>query len=400
MRILALSLAIIILLGLLFNRTFDRLNLPGLLGMLLLGIIIGPNGFGLISEEILLISPDLRKIALIIILLRAGLGISKKNIMKVGVPAVKMSCVPVILEGLAVAAAAHLLLNLPFIEAGILGFIIAAVSPAVIVPEMLKLMERGVGMAKGIPTLILAAASVDDVFAITLFTAFMNLYGGENINILRQIVDIPLSIVIGIAVGTVLALIILWLFKKYSMRDTKKVLILLGVAIVLVGIEDFIYRFVPLAALLGVMAMGFVLLEKSPDVAKRMSNKFNKIWIFAQLLLFVLVGGEVNIQVAIQSGLIGVLIIVIGLLARSIGVMISLIGTNLNLKEKLFCVISFIPKATVQAAIGAIPLLAGVPSGEIILALAVLAIIITAPIGALGIRFSSNKWLETSDSTE
>lgn len=397
---MALSLAIIILLGLLFNRTFDRINLPGLLGMLILGIIIGPNGFNLLSEEILMISPDLRKIALIIILLRAGLGISKENIKKVGVPAVKMSCVPVIFEGLTVALVANRLLNIPFIEAGILGFVIAAVSPAVIVPEMLKLMERGVGMAKGIPTLILAAASVDDVFAITLFTAFLNLYGGENINILRVIVDIPLSVVFGIASGAILALIMIWMFKKYSIRDTKKVLILLGVAIVLVGIEDFVHRFIPLAALLGVMAMGFMLLEKSPEVAKRMSSKFNKIWIFAQLLLFVLVGAEVNIQVAIQSGLIGVVIISAGLIARSIGVLISLAGTNLIFKEKMFCVIAFIPKATVQAAIGAIPLLAGVPSGEIILALAVLAIIITAPIGALGIRITSSKWLEISDSTE
>ncbi|MCC5910624.1 MAG: cation:proton antiporter [Clostridiaceae bacterium] len=394
---MALSLALIILLGLLFNKTFDRINLPGLLGMLLLGILIGPHGFNLISDEILMISPELRKIALIIILLRAGLGLSKENLKQVGVPAVKMSCIPGIMEGLTVMGVAMYLLDMPIIEAGILGFIIAAVSPAVIVPEMLGLIERGIGKAKGIPTLILAAASVDDVFAITLFTTFLSLYGGEDINIFRQLINIPISIVMGIIFGAIVAMILVYLFKRFSMRDTKKVLILLASAIILVGIEDFVHAYVPIAALLGVMAMGFVLLEKSPEVAERVGSKFNKIWVFAQLLLFVLVGAEVNVQVAIQSGFIGVIIIAIGLLARSLGVWISLVGTELNVKERLFCVVSYVPKATVQAAVGAVPLAAGVPTGEIILALAVLAIIVTAPVGALGIRITSEKWLDGED---
>lgn len=390
---MALSLAGIILLGLAFNRAFEKIRLPGLLGMLLLGVAMGPYGFNLISQEVLTISSDLRKIALIIILLRAGLGLDKDALNKVGIPAIKMSCIPGIFEGLTIMLVATYLLNISRVEAGILGFIIAAVSPAVIVPSMLELIQRKVGEDKGIPTLILAGASVDDVFAITLFTAFLGLYGGGNVNLFRQVLNIPISIVLGIALGVLVGFLMVFLFKKYRMRDTKKVLIVLGSAIVLNSIEEFLEGWVPIASLLGVMTIGFILLEKYPLVAKRISNKFNKIWVFAQLLLFVLVGAEVNIYVAIDSGLIGLIIIAIGLIARSIGVLISVAGTNLNRKERLFCVISYVPKATVQAAIGAVPLAMGVASGEIILAIAVLSILITAPLGAIGIRATSDKWL-------
>lgn len=394
---MALSLAGIILLGLVFNRAFEKIRLPGLLGMLILGIAMGPYGFNLISKEILRISSDLRKIALIIILLRAGLGLNKDTLNKVGIPAIKMSCVPGIFEGLTIMLVATHLLNISIIEAGILGFIIAAVSPAVIVPSMLDLMERKVGEDKGIPTLILAGASVDDVFAITLFTAFLGLYGGGDVNLLRQVVNIPISIVLGIGLGVMIGFLMVFLFKKYHMRDTKKVLIILGFAIVLNSIEEFLEGFIPIASLLGVMTIGFILLENYPSVAKRVSNKFNKIWVFAQLLLFVLVGAEVNINVAIDSGFIGLIIITIGLIARSIGVLISVAGTDLNKKERLFCVISYVPKATVQAAIGAVPLAMGVASGEIILAIAVLSILVTAPLGAIGIRATSDKWLTVSE---
>ncbi|SDK12880.1 cation:proton antiporter [Natronincola ferrireducens] len=390
---MALSLAGIILLGLIFNRAFEKIRLPGLLGMLVLGIAMGPYGFNLISKEILTISSDLRKIALIIILLRAGLGLNKDTLNKVGVPAIKMSCIPGILEGLTIMMVASYLLGISRIEAGILGFIIAAVSPAVIVPSMLDLIQRKVGEDKGIPTLILAGASVDDVFAITLFTAFLGLYGGGDINLFRQVLTIPISIILGIGLGVMVGFLMVFLFKKYSMRDTKKVLIVLGAAIVLNSIEEFLEGFIPIASLLGVMTIGFILLEHYPFVAKRLSDKFNKIWVFAQLLLFVLVGAEVNIYVAIDSGFIGLIIIAIGLIARSIGVLISVAGTNLNRQEKFFCVISYVPKATVQAAIGAVPLAMGVPSGEIILAIAVLSILVTAPLGAFGIRVTSEKWL-------
>lgn len=394
---MALSLASIILLGLLFNKFFEKIKLPGLLGMLILGIILGPYVLNLISYEILSISSDLRKIALIIILLRAGLGLSKETLNKVGIPAIKMSCIPGIFEGLTIMFVASYLLNVSWIEAGILGFVIAAVSPAVIVPQMLDLINRRVGEDKGIPTLILAGASVDDVFAITLFTTFLGLYGGSNISLLRQLFNIPISIALGVILGVLVGLILVYLFKNYHMRDTKKVLIIIGAAIVLNSMEEFLEGTVPIASLLGVMAVGFILLEKYPTVANRMGSKFNKIWVFAQLLLFVLVGAEVNIYVAIDSGLIGLAIIVVGLLARSAGVLLSVAGTNLNFKERLFCVISYVPKATVQAAIGAVPLAMGVESGEVILAIAVLSILVTAPLGAIGIKATSDKWLTSNE---
>ena len=390
---MALSLGIIILLGLGFNKVFDKLKLPGLLGMLILGIIIGPYGINFISEDILKISSDLRKIALIIILLRAGLGIKKETLNKIGVPALKMSCIPGLLEGFTIMLVANRLLGMSKIESGMLGFIVAAVSPAVVVPQMLNFIQNKIGADKNIPTLILAGASIDDVFAITLFSTFLGLYSGGQVNVALKILDIPISIVLGILLGAIIGFIMIYIFRKYHIRDTKKALVLIGVAIVFTSLEDALKDIVPIASLLGVMTIGFILLEKHSGVANRLANKFNKIWIFAEILLFVLVGAQVNIHVALDSGAIGVLIITIGLLARSLGVLISLTGTNLSLRERLFCVIAYIPKATVQAAIGAVPLSAGVVSGDLILAIAVLSIIITAPLGAIGIKFAGNRWL-------
>lgn len=391
---MALSLAIIIILGLSFNKVFEKIKLPGLLGMLILGILLGPFGFDIIKEEILNISADLRKIALIVILLRAGLGIKKETLNKVGKPAIKMSFIPGLLEGFTIMVVSNYFIGLSLIEAGILGFIIAAVSPAVVVPQMLSFIERRKGEAKGIPTLILAGASIDDVIAITLFSTFLGLYGGSNINIAMQIFNIPLSIILGIVLGGMIGLIMIRIFKHYHIRDTKKALIILGAAIIFTSLEDALKDIVPIASLLGVMTIGFVILEKYSSVANRLASKFNKIWVFAELLLFVLVGAQVNIHVAVDSGLIGLLIIFIGLVSRSIGVLISLARTNLNMKERLFCVISYVPKATVQAAIGAVPLAAGVESGEFILAMAVLSIIITAPVGAIGIKITGERWLK------
>lgn len=390
---MALSLGIIVLLGLIFNKIFEELKLPGLLGMLILGMLIGPYGLDFISKEILDISSELRKIALIVILLRAGLGIKKETLNKVGVPAIKMSCIPGLLEGFTILFAASYLLGITRTEAGILGFIIAAVSPAVIVPSMLHLIQRRVGEQKGIPTLILAGASIDDVFAITLFSTFLGLYGSHNISILRQVMDIPISIALGILLGVVVGMSIVVIFQNFHMRDTKKVLILLGAAIIFTSIEDKLKAIIPIASLLGVMTIGFMLLEKYPKVANRLATKFNKIWVFAELLLFVLVGAQVNIYVALNSGLVGILIIAIGLLGRSAGVLISLARTDLNWQERFFCVLAYTPKATVQAAIGAVPLAAGIPSGEIILAISVLSIIITAPLGAIAIKATGEKWL-------
>ncbi|TDP90029.1 sodium/proton antiporter (CPA1 family) [Halanaerobium saccharolyticum] len=390
---MALSLALIILFALLFGRFFDRLKLPALLGMLLIGILLGPYGFDLISQDILNISSDLRMIALIVILIRAGLGIEKETLKKVGVPAVKLSFIPGLMEGAAVIIAAVYLLNFEFIEAGILAFIIAAVSPAVVVPQMLSLIEQGKGAAKGVPTLVLTGASVDDVVAITIFSAFLSIYGGQQINIYRQILNVPLAIFLGIILGTVIALFLIYIFKKYHIRDTKKALLILSFGILMNSLEHFLEGIIPIATLLGIMVIGFVIQERYSVLGKRLSSKFNKIWVFAELMLFVLIGAEVNIQLAFESGLLGLIIIAVGLTARSVGVLISLMGTELNLKERGFCVLAYTPKATVQAAIGAIPLAAGVASGELILALAVLSIVVTAPLGAAAIKTSGRHWL-------
>ncbi len=396
---MAFSLAVIIILGLIFNWIFEKMKLPGLLGMLILGVIIGPYGLNwlftdfLLTEDVIKLSSDFRKIALIVILLRAGFGIKKETLEKVGIPALKLSCIPGVMEGFAVTGLGMYFLDLPFIEAGMLGFIIAAVSPAVVVPSMLSLVERGKGKVKGIPTMILAGASIDDVIAITIFSTFLGMYGGKQINIGRQLLNIPISIILGTLIGAVIGLGLSWLFKKYSFRDTKKILIILSIAILYTKFEEVIEPYVHIASLLGVMTIGFIILEYYPKVAKRLSEKLNKIWVFAEILLFVLVGAQVNIYVAFDMGLIGIVIIAGGLLARSLGVWISLIGSELNPKERLFCVVAYTPKATVQAAIGAVPLAAGVVSGDLILAMAVLAIMVTAPLGAIGIKTTGEKWL-------
>jgi NhaP-type Na+/H+ or K+/H+ antiporter len=391
---MATSLAIIILFGLLANTLFTKMKLPGLLGMIIIGIILGPYVLNWISPDLLRVSGDFRQIALIIILLRAGLGISSDDLKRIGKPALKLSCIPGIFEGLTIAFISTRFLGFSFIEGGILGFILAAVSPAVIVPLMLDFQERKLGTNKGIPTLILAGASIDDVFAITIFSTFMGLYSGNHINIGIKLLNIPVSIILGIIIGIIIGFILVKVFERYHIRDTKKVLLILGCAILLNALEQVMKNKIEIAGLLGVMALGFILLEKRPIVAKRLSLKFNKIWVFAEILLFVLVGAQVNIAVAYNAGLQGLAIIIIGLIGRSIGVYISLLGTNLNWKERLFCIISYIPKATVQAAIGAVPLSIGVESGEIILAIAVLAILITAPLGAIGIKITGDKLLK------
>ncbi len=387
------SLAMMILLGLLTSYLFTRAKLPGLLGMLILGIVLGPHVLSWLEPDILNLSADLRKIALIIILLRAGLGISREDLRRVGPAAIRMSCIPGLVEGFTVAFVATWLFGLTFIEGGILGFILAAVSPAVVVPQMLDFMERGMGTDKGVPTLILAGSSIDDVFAITIFTTFLGLYGDSRVNIGLQVLSIPVSIVLGILLGLAMGLIMVGLFKRFPVRDTKKVLIILGSAILLTSIEAALKNTLEVAGLLGVMTIGFILLEKLPNVAKCQALKFNKIWIFAEILLFVLVGAQVNITVTFDAGLKGLLLIFAGLVGRSIGVLVSTLKTNLNFKERLFCVIAYLPKATVQAAIGAIPLGLGVPSGELILAIAVLSILITAPLGAIGIKISAPRLL-------
>lgn len=390
---MAVSLALIILIGLLANVVFSKIKMPGLLGMLLTGIIIGPFLLNLISDDMIKASADFREIALIVILLRAGFEISSKTIRKVGKTALLMSCIPALFEGAAITIFAPYLLNISYLEAAILGSIIAAVSPAVVVPYMIDFIQRGKGSEKDIPSLIIAASSVDDIFVIVIFSSLLGLYFGNNVNIALQLMEIPVSIVLGVAAGAVLGIILCKLFKSYHMRDTKKVLIILGISILLTWAENLLKNIIPFSSLLGVMTIGAVILEKYEVLAGRLSQKFSKIWVFAEILLFVLVGAQVDIRVAFNAGLSGVIVILMGLIWRSIGVYISLLGSGLNFKEKLFCIVSYIPKATVQAAIGAIPLSAGVKSGELILAVAVMSIIITAPLGAIGIKYFGEKYL-------
>lgn len=390
---MATSFALITLLGLLSGALFKRIKLPGLLGMIIVGVLIGPYGFSLLSEDILSVSDDLRNIALIVILLRAGLGIEKESIKKVGKPAIKLSFIPGVLEGLTITFLSIQFFDFSFIQGGILGFIIAAVSPAVIVPAMLDFIDRGMGKDKNIPTLILAGASIDDVFAITIFSAFLGIYAGGNINIGAQILTIPLSIILGVIAGLVIGWILIKVFQHFEIPSTQKMLFVLSAAILLTTFENAIKTKLEIAGLLGVMAIGFILFEKMPAVGRQLSATFNEVWVFAQVLLFVLVGAQVNIALAFDSGFKGIILIGFGLLARSLGVLFSLIGTELNKKEKLFSIIAYLPKATVQAAIGAVPLAMGVESGDLMLSLAVLSIVLTAPLGAILIKATGDKLL-------
>ena len=391
---MALSLALIILFGLAADYLFTRMRLPGLIGMLMVGILFGPHVFDLIKPELLRVSADFRMIALVVILLRAGLETKRDTLNRVGRTAITMSCIPAIFEGIAVMFAANMLLGISFLEAAILGSIVAAVSPAVVVPFMVNFIERGRGNDKGIPTLILAASAIDDVFVIVIFSVLLGIYSGGTTSIALSLLQIPFSIILGILTGIISGLIVYRVFVKYRPRATKKSLILIGISIILVWFEGVIQSTIHISALIGVMTIGFIILEKSEPMAHIISKKLGKVWIFAEILLFVLVGAQVDINVAWDAGLAGVLVILIGLIFRSIGTYISVMGADLNFNEKMFCVVAYIPKATVQAAIGAVPLAAGVVSGEIILAVAVLSIILTAPVGAIGIKFIGERVLK------
>lgn len=400
------SFAFFILIAIGLSKLFEKLRLPGLLGMILTGIILGEYSKNyivnilkldflepfFISDKILSISSDLRLCALIVILIRAGLGIDRVSLKKIGNVALKMACIPCLFEGFTIMIITHLLLGFPLPICGTLGFIIAAVSPAVVVPEMLSLKEKNLGKEREIPTLILAGASIDDIFAITLFSSFLSLSLGKNVNIYKEFLKIPLSIIIGIILGGVLGVILVKFFKKYHIRDTRKAIIFLMVGITFHQLETL--NIFPIASLLGIMTMGFIILEKYPILAKRLSTKFNKIWVFSEIILFVLIGAAVNIEVIFSSSSVGVIIVLIGLIGRMLGVGVSLFSSNLNKKEKLFCGLSYIPKATVQAAISGIPLAMGVPYGEILLAIGVLSIIISVPIGVIGIRIGQTRLLK------
>jgi NhaP-type Na+/H+ or K+/H+ antiporter len=391
---MALSIALIVLLGLLSDYLFNRIKLPGLLGMLIVGILCGPYVFNIIQPELLKVSADLRMVALIVILLRAGLELRKDTLNRVGKTAIMMSCIPAIFEGAIITLLAPYIFDISYLEAAILGAILAAVSPAVVVPLMLKFIDQKRGVKKGIPTLILGASSVDDVFVIVIFSILLGMYTGSNPDIWVKLLEIPEAILIGIALGALSGYMLFRLFETFRLRATKMTIIVVAVSVLLTWVEGELKTKIAVSALLGVMTIGFILIEKCEIRAHKISHKLTKIWIFAEILLFVLVGAQVNITVAWEAGLAGAALIVVALIGRSIGTYLSVMGTDLNFKERLFCVISYIPKATVQAAIGAVPLEAGVKSGDIILAVAVLSILLTAPIGAIGIEKMGNKWLE------
>ena len=389
------SISIITLTALLLSQLFIKLKLPGIIGMLLSGIILGPFVLDLIDPSILSLSADLRQIALIVILIRAGLSLDLEDLKKVGRPALLLSFIPATIEMVAVIIFAPLLFGISYLDAAIMGAIIAAVSPAVVVPRMIKLMESGYGKEKKIPQLIMAGASIDDVYVIVIFTSLIQVYQGSTVSLLTFLF-IPISIILGVFLGIISGLVLSWFFKKFHFRDTIKVLIIFSIGFLFIVLEKTISSFLPISGLVGIMALGGTILKKHMVLAKRLVGKFEKIWVIAEIMLFVLVGAAVDISVIANVGLFALLLIVISMIFRMFGVFISLIKTRLNAKEKLFVGISYSPKATVQAAIGAIPLSLGISSGNLILTVAVFAIIITAPFGAILMDKTYKKLLERS----
>lgn len=388
-----ISIALILLVGMFMGWLCKKIKLPGLLGMLFTGIILGPYVLNFIDDSILNISADLRKIALIIILTRAGLSLDIKDLKKVGRPAVLMCFVPACFEMAGMILLAPRILGISTLDAAIMGAVVAAVSPAVVVPKMIKLMEEGYGVKQGIPQLILAGASVDDVFVIVMFTAFTGLAQGEAVS-LKSFVNVPISVITGIFVGLAAGYLLAKFFEKVHIRDTSKVMILLSVSFILVTAEDYAADMIPFASLIGVMAAGISLQKKREVVAKRLSSKFNKLWVVSEIMLFVLVGAAVDIQYAVKAGIAPVFLIFSVLIFRMTGVFVCLLKTKLNIKERAFCMLAYMPKATVQAAIGGLPLAMGLSCGNIVLSVAVIAILITAPLGAFCIDMTYKRFLQ------
>ncbi|HBG1591415.1 cation:proton antiporter [Clostridioides difficile] len=386
------SLALIFLLGMASGGIFKKIKLPSLLGMLLTGIILGPYVLNLIDNSILDISSDLRKIALIIILTRAGLSLDINDLKKVGRPAVLMCFIPATFEIIGMIVLAPKLLGVSILEAAVMGAVVGAVSPAIIVPKMLKLMEECYGTEKSIPQMLLAGTSIDDIFVIVMFTVFTGLAQGNSISAI-SFLQIPVSIILGVIAGAVIGICLAVFFKKVHMRDSAKGVLLLSISFLMISLETALEGLVPFSGLLAVMSIGIFLQIKYRVVARRLSIKYSKLWVGAEILLFVLVGATVDISYAFKAG-IGAVILIFGvLLFRMVGVFFCLIKTNLTIKERLFCMIGYIPKATVQAVIGGVPLAMGMASGQLILTLAVLAILITAPLGAFGIDVTYKKLL-------
>lgn len=383
------SLAFIFLVGLSAAALCRILHLPRIIGMLLTGVLLGPYVLNLLDPIILQASSDLRQMALIIILLKAGLSLNLSDLKKVGRPAIMMSCVPATCELLAFVLFAPTLLGINRIEAAVMGAVLAAVSPAVVVPRMVNLMEQRWGTEKGIPQMIMAGASCDDIYVIVLFSTFVGMAQGGSAH-WQDFAQIPISIVLGVLLGAVVGWGLSLFFetayaRRQYVRNSMKVIIVLGLSFLLVAVENWLKGSVPLSGLIAVVAMACTLkLKSTPSVSRRLSEKFGKLWLAAEVILFVLVGAAVDIRYTLQAGLAAVAMIALALVFRSLGVFLCMLGTRLSGKERLFCMIAYLPKATVQAAIGSVPLSLGLPCGQIVLTVAVVAILITAPLGALG----------------
>ena len=387
-----LSIAFIMLVGSGLGWFCKKIKLPGLMGMLLTGILFGPYVLNLFDSSILLISSDIRKIALIIILTRAGLSLDISGLKRIGRPAILMCFVPASFELMGMILLDPRLLGISLLEAAIMGAVLAAVSPAVVVPRMVRLIEEGYGADKNVPQLILAGASVDDVYVIVLFTTFIGIIQGDGISIIRFI-NIPISIVLGIVIGLFVGRILVIFYEKVHIRDTVKIMIMLSISFILVAIEDALNSQITFSALIAIMFMGVSLQKYRKEVSIRLSSKYNKLWVAAEVFLFVLVGATVNINYLGKVGVVAILVIFGALIFRMLGVLVCLLGTNLNKKERLFSMMAYTPKATVQAAIGGIPLSLGLACGDIVLTVAVLAIVITAPLGAFAIDNTYKKLL-------
>lgn len=392
------SLSFIFLVGLAMGAICQKLKLPRIIGMLATGIVLGPYVLDLLDPSILSISSDLRKMALIIILLKAGLSLNLEDLKKVGRPAIMMAFVPATFELIGYLVFAPLILGITRVEAAVMGSVLAAVSPAVVVPRMVQLMENKYGTEKAIPQMIMAGASCDDIFVIVLFTTFLSMAQGGSADI-KAFVNIPISIILGIILGAIVGYLLYLFFetayaKKHYVRNSMKVIIVLGFSFLLIAIEGWLEGKIAVSGLLAVVSMACVLKMKCTSfVSKRLSEKFGKLWLVAEVILFVLVGAAVDIRYTLDAGLAAVAMIFAALIFRSFGVWLCTVKTSLTLKERAFCVIAYLPKATVQAAIGSVPFAAGLPCGKIVLSVAVMAIIITAPLGAFGMDFTYKKFL-------
>ena len=391
-----ISIVYILIVGMVFGCLCKKIKFPALFGMLTAGILLGPHVFDLIDSSILDISAEIRRIALIIILIRAGLKLSVSDLKKVGRPAVLMCFLPACFEIIGMILTAPKLLGISLLDAAIMGAVVGAVSPAVIVPKMINLIDNGYGIDKGIPQMILAGASVDDVFVIVMYTTFTSIAKGENVSWM-SFAEIPVSIIVGIVVGLIAGFLIYLFFTKIHIRNTVKIMLVLCSSFVLVTLEDNFGEIVPFASLIGVMAMGLEIRRKSTDIAANLSLRFDKLWIIAEIFLFVLVGASVNIESAANSAFRSSILILAVLIFRMLGVYICLFGTKLHIKEKIFCMLAYTPKATVQAAIGGLPLAMGLGCGDIVLTVSVIAILLTAPLGAFAIDFTYKRFLNRTD---